>query len=84
MKKHRRDKIGEPKADGTALLVAEAGVFSKLLAVKKFHNEEGSDLVEYALLLGFVGLASVAILSTLSDSIAALWTSIANLLASTT
>jgi Flp pilus assembly pilin Flp len=63
----------------------EVGVLHKLLAVKGFHhNEEGQDLVEYALLLGFVALASVVLLTTLSGDIGTLWSSIAVRLASTT
>jgi Flp pilus assembly pilin Flp len=64
-------------------MFAEVGVLHKLLADKGFHNEEGQDMVEYALLLGFVALASVVILSTLSSDISLLWSSIANTLAST-
>jgi Flp pilus assembly pilin Flp len=40
-------------------------------------------MVEYALLLGFVALGSVAILTTLSNSISGFWTAVATRLAST-
>lgn len=58
-------------------------MFQKLLSSRAFDSEEGQDLVEYALLLGFVALASVAVLTTLSNNIGVFWTAIANRLAST-
>jgi pilus assembly protein Flp/PilA len=43
--------------------------------LKNFINdEEGQDLVEYALLLGFVALACVTILTTLGGSIGSFFT----------
>jgi Flp pilus assembly pilin Flp len=59
-------------------------VFQKLVASFGFRDEEGQDLVEYALLAGFVALVSTAIYTTLSTDISALWTAIATRLASTT
>lgn len=42
--------------------------------LKNFINdEEGQDLVEYALLLGFVALAAVAVLTTIGTNINALF-----------
>jgi Flp pilus assembly pilin Flp len=42
--------------------------------VKAFLKEEdGQDLVEYSLLLAFIGLAATAVLSNVKDSISTLW-----------
>jgi pilus assembly protein Flp/PilA len=71
---------------GPALTPREVHVLRKHFscrASRVLHDEEGQDLVEYALLVAFIALASVAALSTLSDDIAALWTAIAARLAST-
>jgi pilus assembly protein Flp/PilA len=38
------------------------------------HDEEGQDLVEYALLLGFVALAITGLLTTLGTDIGAFYT----------
>lgn len=44
--------------------------------LKNFINdEEGQDLVEYALLLGFVALAAVALLTTIGTNIKSIFTS---------
>lgn len=59
-------------------------MFQGLIWVKNFNDsDEGQDLVEYSLLLAFVAVASVATVIGLSDDISALWTAIANRLAST-
>lgn len=39
-------------------------------------EEDGQDLVEYSLLLCFIGLAAVAILTTVKGSINTLWTTV--------
>ena len=44
-------------------------------------REEGQDLIEYALLLGFIALAVTAILLAVSGSLQALWQNVANELA---
>ena len=44
-----------------------------------WRQEDGQDMVEYALLLGFVALAAVSLLSGIRTSISSIWT-----LASTT
>ncbi len=36
-------------------------------------EEDGQDLVEYSLLLAFIGLAATAVLSTVKTSITTLW-----------
>ena len=36
-------------------------------------EEDGQDLVEYSLLLAFIGLAATALLTTVKGSISALW-----------
>jgi len=44
--------------------------------VKNFLNDEqGQDLVEYTLLLGFVALASAALYSTIQGQIQTIWQS---------
>jgi pilus assembly protein Flp/PilA len=44
--------------------------------LKNFINdEEGQDLVEYALLLGFVALAAVAVLGTIGTNIGSIFNS---------
>jgi pilus assembly protein Flp/PilA len=46
-------------------------------ALKNFWVEEdGQDLVEYALLIGFVAIAAVAGLSTMATNIGTIWTNI--------
>ena len=41
-----------------------------------FKNEEGQDLVEYSLLLGFVALAAAATLLTLGTNVNQIYTTI--------
>jgi len=36
-------------------------------------EEDGQDLVEYSLLLAFIGLAATAVLTTVKTNITALW-----------
>ncbi len=43
-----------------------------------WREEDGQDLVEYALLLAFIALAAVAVLSTMSTNIGKLWSAISN------
>ena len=59
-------------------------MFQRLLAVRRlYEDEEGQDLVEYGLLLGFIALASVVALSALGSAIKGLfWQSVAAKLAS--
>ena len=45
--------------------------------LKSFWQEEdGQDMVEYALLLAFIALAGVAVLSTVRTNIKTIWTNI--------
>ena len=46
-----------------------------------FKEEDGQDMVEYALLLAFVALAAVAILGTVKTSINSIWGSVNTTLA---
>ncbi len=39
-------------------------------------EEDGQDLVEYSLLLAFIGLGAVAVLTTVKGSINTLWTDV--------
>jgi Flp pilus assembly pilin Flp len=41
-----------------------------------WKEEDGQDMVEYALLLAFVALAGVSVLSAIRTSIASVWTQI--------
>ena len=41
-----------------------------------WQEEDGQDMVEYALLLAFVALAAVALLSGVKGSINTIWTSV--------
>jgi len=47
-----------------------------------WKEEEGQDMVEYALLLAFVALAAVALLSGVGKSINSMWTSVNTTLSS--
>jgi Flp pilus assembly pilin Flp len=47
-----------------------------------WREEDGQDMVEYALLLAFIALAAVTILSQTSGSLNKLWNSISSTLAS--
>lgn len=50
-------------------------------ALKAFWREEdGQDLVEYALLMAFIALAAVAVLTTVQTNITKLWNSVSNAL----
>ena len=45
--------------------------------LKRFcSEEEGQDMVEYALLLAFVALAGISVLSTVKTNISTIWSSI--------
>ncbi len=41
-----------------------------------FNEEEGQDLIEYALIAGLLALAAVAALTLMSGSLEALWTNL--------
>ena len=47
-----------------------------------WKNEDGQDMVEYALLLGFVALAAVTVLSGVKTQISTLWSSVSSSLSS--
>ena len=50
-------------------------------ALKAFWQEEdGQDLVEYALLMAFIALAAVAVLTSLKTNVTSLWNSISDAL----
>jgi Flp pilus assembly pilin Flp len=51
--------------------------------VTKFCKEEnGQDMVEYSLLLGFIALAGIALMNTAGTNIKTIWTNIQTNLAS--
>ena len=45
------------------------------------REEEGQDLVEYALLLGLIALVAVAAITATGQSVNAIWTAISGMLA---
>ncbi|MBV8897937.1 MAG: Flp family type IVb pilin [Acidobacteriaceae bacterium] len=45
-----------------------------------WREEDGQDLIEYALLMAFIALAAVAVLGTLSGNVKALWNSVSSAL----
>ena len=47
-----------------------------------WKEEEGQDMVEYALLLAFVALAAVTLLTTVKGSISSIWSNVNNTLSS--
>ncbi len=55
-------------------------LFSRLIA-RVAEREEGQDLVEYALILVFISIASIAALTALGPQIAAIYTQISDALA---
>jgi pilus assembly protein Flp/PilA len=58
----------------------------KSLIVRLIHDEEGQDMVEYALLAGFIAVAAGAILPTVSQDISLIFSKMASVVtdASTT
>jgi len=49
---------------------------------KLWNDEDGQDMVEYALLLGFIVLCAAAILTTTRTQISTIWTTINSALSS--
>ena len=45
-----------------------------------WREEDGQDLVEYALLMAFIALAAVAVLTSVSGQVSTLWNSISKAL----
>jgi Flp pilus assembly pilin Flp len=45
-----------------------------------WREEDGQDLIEYALLMAFIALAAVAVLGTLQTNVKTLWNGISNAL----
>ncbi len=58
------------------------GVFVKELFIRLAKDEQGQDLVEYALIVAAVGLALVTTVNQLSSAIVSLYSSITTGLAS--
>lgn len=54
-------------------------LFTRLTA-KVAHQEDGQDLVEYALILVFISIASIAALTALGPQIASIYTQISDAL----
>jgi len=53
----------------------------KLLFVRLTNNEEGQDMVEYALLAGFIAVAAGAILPTVSEDISTIFSKMGSVVA---
>ena len=45
-----------------------------------WQEEDGQDLIEYALLMAFIALAAVEVLGTLQNNVKTLWNGISNAL----
>lgn len=45
-----------------------------------WQEEDGQDLVEYALLMAFIALAAVAVLTSIKTNVSTLWDSISDAL----
>lgn len=45
-----------------------------------WQEEDGQDMVEYALIIAFVAIAAIAILGTVGNSIKSLWSNISSTL----
>lgn len=45
-----------------------------------WREEDGQDLIEYALLMAFIALGAVAVLTTLKSNITTLWNNISDAL----
>ena len=56
--------------------------FMKAFAIRFIRDEQGQDLVEYALIVAAVGLALITTVNTLSTAIVSLYSSITQGLAS--
>ncbi len=74
-----QDKTGALRLADFVLLFDEVPVSQRLLDIKYLYDdEEGQDLVEYALLLGAIVLACVVAMGALGSAISNLfWTSAA-------
>lgn len=53
-----------------------------LILKSYLEQEEGQDLIEYALIAGLLALAAVAALTALSGSIQSMWTALSDAVAS--
>ncbi|MBV9611281.1 MAG: Flp family type IVb pilin [Acidobacteriaceae bacterium] len=49
-------------------------------ALQFWRDEDGQDIVEYSLMLGFVALAAVGLLTGVRSNMQQLWTSLSNAL----
>jgi Flp pilus assembly pilin Flp len=47
------------------------------------YEEDGQDMVEYALLLGFIGLGAVGLLSGIATQLSGVWSTVNSTLTST-
>jgi len=54
----------------------------KAFLLQLWHEEDGQDMVEYAMLLGFIVLCAAAILTTTRTQISATWSTISSSLSS--
>lgn len=69
---------------GISRFLTEKLTFMINLILNSFwHEEDGQDMVEYSLLLGFIGLGVVALLSGISTQLTGIWSTVNSTLAST-
>lgn len=57
-------------------------MLTKQILIRWLRDEEGQDLVEYALLLAFVVVASIASLTGMRNAVSSLWSKVGSQLAS--
>jgi pilus assembly protein Flp/PilA len=53
----------------------------KKLFVRLYRDDEGQDLIEYALLLGLITVGAVALITTIGERVVALFTEVSTTIA---
>jgi Flp pilus assembly pilin Flp len=75
------DKLETERKDSYMLPKLMKGGTMNTSALKAFWQEEdGQDLIEYALLMAFIALAAVAVLTTIQTNVSKLWNSVSDAL----
>lgn len=72
--------LNRPKGDRIMSVL----LYGYLNIMNWFTDEEGQDLVEYALLLGLIALAAVAILIVVGGNVETIWQRVSDALATAT
>jgi Flp pilus assembly pilin Flp len=52
-----------------------------ILKIKAFHDKSGQDLIEYALMAGFVAVAAGAVMPGVASSISTIFSQVASVMA---